>query len=428
MTETVPIDAQRGWRMVLRRSAALLAGETAARGVGFVVVLLLARRLGPSGFGVVTLGLTLIAWFSWVVDSGTEVLNVREVARYPSRFRAIAEQMLGLRLALSLLAAAVFVGGVELFTKSSSTRDTVVLFAVLLPAVALNLRWMALGVGGSRRIAAGNIVGRLVILAGVLLLVPDETFIRRVPFLEAAGGLAYGLIVLGIAGGRLGLIRPRADLAMWRATLRHSSPLMIGGVARATTSTFDVVLISLALGPRDVGIYGVAMKPALFAGGAVALFSLSFLSALSATEAEQAAVLHRKALRAGFAVCLAMAAALSASSPLLPFVFGEGYRDAVPVLAVVAWRIPLAVLAAMYSTVLIADERQKTLMWNSVAAAVPIVIIDLVAILAFGLIGAAVASIIAGGILFLVSYRSVMRYQPTLRARVAAARRHPETS
>lgn len=415
MTDTVQVDAQRGWRMLLRRTAALLAGETAARAIGFAVVVLLARRLGPSGFGVVTLGLTLVTFFAYIVDSGTELLNVREVARTPSRFREIAEQMLGLRLMLSVVAAVVFIAGVEIVAKSPFTRDTVVLFAIILPAIALNLRWMALGVGGSRAIAAGNIASRLVVLLGALLLVSDSADLKRVPFLEAAAELAYGLIVLSVVGGSVGVIRPRANLAVWRSTLRQSVPFTVGGVARAMMSTFDIIVISLVLGPRDVGIYGVAAKPALFAAGAVALFSLSFLSAFSATAVGEAALLHGRALRTSFLACVGMAAVLCAAAPLVPLVFGESYRDAVPVVAVIAWRIPVAVLGLMYSSVLIAHDRQTTVMRNSVVAVVPTITFSLVAILLFGLIGAAVASIAAAGLLFVLNYRSVMRYEPTLR-------------
>ncbi len=428
MTDTLQIDAQRGWRMLLRRTAALLAGETAARAIGFVVVIVLARRLGPSGFGVVTLGLTLVTFFAYIVDSGTEVLNVREVARTPSRFREIAEQMLGLRLMLSAVAAVVFIAGVEIVAKSPFTRDTVVLFAVILPAIALNLRWMALGVGGSRGIAAGNIASRLVVLLGALLLVSDSADLKRVPFLEAAAELAYGLIVLGVVGSSVGVIRPRANLAVWRSTLRQSFPLTVGGVARATISTFDIIVISLALGPHDVGIYGVAAKPALFAAGAVALFSLSFLSTFSATAAGDAALLHGRALRISFIACVGMAAVLSAAAPLVPLVFGESYRDAVPVVAVIAWRIPVAVLGLMYTSVLIAHDRQTTVMWNSVVAVVPTVTFSLVAILLFGLIGAAVASIVAAGLLFVLNYRSVMRYDPTLRVAAMWTRSSSGTS
>ena len=123
MSESATVDAQRGWKMIGRRFAALFAGEGVARAVGFVLVLVLARRLGPDGFGVVTLGLTLVAWFTFVVDSGTELLNVRDIARAPDRFRQIAANVLGLRLALSLVAAVIFVVGVEVFARSVYTRD-----------------------------------------------------------------------------------------------------------------------------------------------------------------------------------------------------------------------------------------------------------------------------------------------------------------
>ncbi len=428
VSDHATVDAQRGWRMVARRFSALFAGEGAARAVGFVLVLVLARRLGPDGFGVLTLGLTLVAWFAFVVDSGTEVLNVRNVARQPARFHEIAEEMLGLRLALSLAAAIVFVVGVEIFARSAYTRDTVVLFALLLPAIALNLRWMVLGVGGSRGVAAGNAASRVVVLAGVLVLVTDAHDIKRVPLLETAGELTYALIVLVFVGGRLGSIRPRIDLGAWRSTMQQSLPLMVGGVARGTIFSFDVIVISLALGPKELGIYGVALKPVIFAAGAVALFSTSFLSAFSATAEKDEAALHGRALRVSVAACCTLAAALSVASLLVPFVFGEEYADAVPVLAVIAWRIPFAALSGMYTTVLVARDRQLTLMWNAVLVVPAAVAAELVAILLFGLMGAAVASIVVSGLFFAVNYRSVARHEPALRAAPARRRSASTTS
>jgi O-antigen/teichoic acid export membrane protein len=407
------MDAHHGWRTVLRRFAALAAGESAARFVGFFVVLILARRLGPGGFGVVTLGLTLVAWFAFVVDSGTEILNVREVARRPERFRAIAEQMLGLRLVLSAVAAAIFVAGVLLFARSGMTRSTVVLFAMLLPAIALNLRWMALGVGGSRAIAVGNVAARLVLLAGVLLFVSAQHDVRRVPFLELGAELTYAFAVLLIMGGRPGRIRPRADLDVWWSTLRQSSALMVNGFARAAFLA-DVLVIDLALGPHKLGIYGAASKPAAFATGAVGLFSLSYLSAFSATADESSAALHRRALRTILLVCVPASAALTAVSPLLPLVFGDRYKDAVPVLAVISWRIPFYALGGLYANVLIARDRQSTLMWNNVAAAVIVVLADIAAVLLFGLMGAAVVSVLGAGLVVLLNHRSVVRAAPEI--------------
>jgi O-antigen/teichoic acid export membrane protein len=413
VTEDLQVDAQRGWRMVLRRTAALVAGEGAARVVGFVIVLLLARRLGPTGFGVVTFGLTLVGWLAFVTDSGTEVLNVREIARRPRQFKQIAEQMLGLRLALSALATVVFVVGVMLFARSDLTRSTLLLFAFILPATALNLRWMVLGVGGSRAIALGLILSRLFVLAGVLLVVADLTDLKRVPVLEAVGALVYALTILWIVGGGWRL-RPRANLAVWKDTLRRSVPLMVNGLARSAVVSFDILVIELALGPRSVGIYGVASKPALFFTACVGLFSLAFLSAFSATAPESAAALKGQALRWAVGIAVLAAACLSAASVLIPAVFGERYERAVPLLAVMAWRVPLAVLAGVYSSVLIARDRQVDLMNNSIVTACFVIVADIVAVVTVGLMGAAVVSVAAAGLAFLLNWRSVRRSFPEL--------------
>ncbi len=414
MSEVQQVTAAQGWRMVVRRFSALFVGEGFTRLIGFVIVLLLARRLGPFGFGVITLGLTLVGWVSLVVDSGTEILNVREVARRPDRFRHIAEHVLGLRLAMSLAATVLFAGGVAIFARSSVTRETLILFALVLPATALNLRWMVLGVGGSRAIAAGQAISRVVVLVGVVLFVAGIADMKRVPVLEALAALVYALVILQLVGGGIWSLRPRIDLAEWKSTLRQSTPLMVNGVARSAVISFDVLVIDLALGPHDVGIYSVASKPAFFVTSAVGLFSLAFLSAFSATGHEEAAALHGRALRRAFGIGVVVAAGVSLSSLLIPVAFGQRYEAAIPILAVLAWRIPPAVLAGLYGSVLIARDRQVDLMRNSIAVAIFVVIADLIAILVFGLIGAAVVSVAAGVLTFLLNARSVSRVAPDL--------------
>jgi O-antigen/teichoic acid export membrane protein len=414
VTDVQQIDAASGWRMVLRRFSALFAGEVGARVLGFVIVLVLATRLGPTGFGIVTFGLTLVAWFSYVVDAGTEILNVREIARRPDRFRPIAERVLGLRLALSLLAAVLFVAGAWLLARSDVTRSTLVLFALLLPAGALNLRWMVLGVGGSRAIALGLVLSRLLVLASVVLLVVDESEIKRVPVIEAAGALVYALVVLWLVGGGLRRLRPRVDLPAWRDTLRQSMPLMITGFARSAIVSFDIIVIELALGPKDVGIYSLASRHALFITGAVGLFSMAFLSAFSATADEGAAALKGRALRSAFVVSVLVAAALSVGSLVIPYVYGDQYDRSVAVLAVIAWRIPLAVLASIYASILVARDRQVDLMRNSIVVAAFVVCADIAAVLVFGLLGAAAVSIVAGALLYLLNARSVRLAAPEL--------------
>ena len=66
---------------------------------------------------------------------------------------------------------------------------------------------------------------------------------------------------------------------------------------------------------------------------------------------------------------MVVAAALTVGSLLIPYVYDDEYRRSVAVLAVIAWRIPLAVLASIYGSILVARDRQIDLMRNSIAAA-----------------------------------------------------------
>lgn len=408
-TTAPPPEELGSWRILVRSFTTLLTGEVAARAFGLLGVLVLARRLGPSDFGIVSFALSLVGWFGLVVDSGTELLNVRDIAREPHRFREIVERVLGLRLAISLVAGGVFVAAVEVLARSTRVRDAVVLFAIVLPALALNLRWMVLGVRAAKAVAAGNVVARAVLALGIVVFVHGSPDLHRVPFLQLAAEASYAVVISVAVARHFGFAWPRVDLAAWIATLRQSLPLLVNAFARAAFYSFDVVAIELFLGPHKVGLYTAASKPVLFCTGAIGIFSVSFLSSFSAaSRADAAHWLMRKALRTSFAVCLPIAVLLSAGSILIvPLVFGDEYERAAAVLALLAWRIPVVALSSPFGSALVAAGRQRRLMRNNVAGALLLVAGDLVAIPLLGIIGAALVSVVGTVAVLLLNYRDV---------------------
>lgn len=413
MTDTAAAahaHAHAGWSRLLRSFFALAGGEGAARLIGLVSTLILARELGPAGFGLITLGITLVGWFALIVDSGTEALNVRDVSRQPNRFREIADHVLGLRLVLSLVAMAAFATGALLFARSDLSREVLLPFALVMPALALNLRWMVLGIHQARAVAFGNIAARVVLLAGVLVVVTGPASVLDVPYLIALGELVYGLAIIAVISRRVGLVRPRVSLESWRKTLRESLPLMMWGVARVGVVSSDILLIDLMLGPRQLGIYSAAQRPMLFAGGLVGLFSVSFLSALSASSRAAGAVLFRRTSRLLLAISFPAALVLSVTAPLIvPLLFGKRYEAGVEVLAILAWLLPITALSMPYTNALIAGERQMSLMWNNVAAAVVAVGANVLALSYIGIEGAAIVRLASGTLVLALNYRVAVR-------------------
>ena len=398
---------QSSWGRVVRQFVALASGEGIARLFGLVATLILARRLEPSGFGLVTLGITLVGWFGVVVDSGTETLNVRDIARAPDRFREIADRVLGLRIALAIATGGLYAIGVALFAKSGATRSVLLPFALVMPAVALNLRWMVLGLRQARAIAIGNVVARIAFLIGVVAFVYGHGDVLRVPYLQAFSELVYGLVIIAIVARGLGITRPKVDLAAWKETLRGSLPLMIHGAARSALVTADLLLIDLMLGPHPLGLYAAASKAPLFFSAAIGLFSVSFLAGFSAASGEEALAVFAKATRILVGTSLVVAVALSAAAPLfVPLVFGHRYDGSVGSAVILPWILPMMALTTPYANALIAGHMQLTLMKNTVVGAVFAVGAGAAAIETVGIKGAAVVRIASALLVLALNYRS----------------------
>jgi O-antigen/teichoic acid export membrane protein len=399
------------WRSLLRSFGTLAAGESAARVVGLLAVIVMARRLGPGAFGVAIVGTTLIAWFRLVVDSGTEVVAVRDTSRNPDSFRPTAERLLGLRLALSLPAAALLALAALLVSAEPQDREALLLFAVVLPMIGLNLRFVVLSVSAARSVAIGNIASQLLLATGVVFLLQDRHDLVLVPLLTGAGELVYAVIVLAAVMPRFGLLLPRIDLRAWRDTLVAGFPLAVNGLARTVIYSFDIFLIAAVMARHDVGLYGAAYKPILFCSGVVALMSVAFLSAYSApSDISQRTMLARRTARTAALVTIPVALALSLGSSLvLSLIYGPDYAGAATALAILAWTIPLLACGAPYGQTLVSAHRQALFMWHNIAGAAANIAGNAAAIPLFGLTGAASVTVASLGLVLVLNYRSAVK-------------------
>jgi O-antigen/teichoic acid export membrane protein len=410
MAESDHPKTEPAWRALLRRFTALVAGESVARLLGFVAVILIARRLNPAGFGVGVFGTTLVHWFRIVVDSGTETMGVRDVAREPWRFRELTERILGLRLALSAAAVVLFVGAASVLPGTATDRRAGYLFALILPVVAMNMRWMVLGVEKAKAVAVGNIASQVVMVIGVLLLVQTHDDVLWVPVSMAAGELLYAVVVLVAVRRRFGLVLPRVDLEAWMRVLRSGLPLTITSIARTALYSFDVLLIAAVLARYDVGLYGAAYKPVMFGATIVGLLSVTFLASLASSQGADRVALVRRTVVTGVAAGSVAALGLSLlAGRLMTDLFGESYAGAATALVILAWTIPLMAATLPYSNALIAADRQRVLMVNNLYAAGANVLANLAAVPLFGIEGAAAVTVASFLLVLVLDYLSAVR-------------------
>jgi O-antigen/teichoic acid export membrane protein len=285
------------------------------------------------------------------------------------------------------------------------------LFALVLPALALNLRWIVLGVGRARSVALGNISSQALFAVGVLLLVTGEHAIKDVPLLRAAAELVYAVVVLGAVGRRFGIPVPRVDLGAWRTMLTQSLPVMANNIARTLIYSADLFLIAAILGSKQVGFYGAAVKPMMFLAGMVGLFATAFLSSYSSARSQgRRHELGSRATSLGVVLSVPAALLITALAPLLvPMIYGDAYEPAIAAFAILAWTIPLMALTMPYSGALIAADRQRTVMYHNVGAAGFNIAANLIAIPLFGISAAAAITVASFTIVLFLNQRSAVQ-------------------
>jgi O-antigen/teichoic acid export membrane protein len=97
-------------RRLARDTAALAVGQVVVRLVGLGSTLYVARALGPTSFGALSLGLTLALVLSACAGLGLDDLVVRELARASEASADLFADALVVRLAALPVGAAVVLG------------------------------------------------------------------------------------------------------------------------------------------------------------------------------------------------------------------------------------------------------------------------------------------------------------------------------
>jgi len=263
----------------------------------------------------------------------------------------------------------------------------------------VNLKWIFMGQEKMTRVAAGLIVAQVVFAVGVFGFVRGEAGIIWVPILRLIGDLAMAMYFMR----RFVLVHGGLRLAFTLRGARNVlQPALTMGAALGlglASYNLDSVLLGFMVGPMAVGWYNAAYKPVTVALAMPVTYFLGLFPALSRTYADspevfQQIVVRSLRLTSIFALPVGVGGTFFAE-PIIGLLFGPAYANSVPALQVLCWAAVLAILRGTYKYGLNAAGKQQLDLRCAGTATALKVGRNLLLIPYYGIIGAAIATVVA---------------------------------
>jgi O-antigen/teichoic acid export membrane protein len=336
-----------------------LASEFLASAVGFVVMVQLARRLGPAGFARVEYASAVAAWLLVVVRGGIDVISYREAARRPRLIGPLTDILIGLRCAAAvvgyglILAVAAAVGperGAAVAVAGLLLVPSAFVCDVGLRALG-RLRTLALAQGlrttGYAACALSLVWGPTDALVAAWCLVVAELFGAVVPLVWHIRW--YGVPV------------PRFRRRAWRVLAHRGGIAALTRFGRVSLYGADLLVLGWWAGP-ELGSYAAARRLVYGLVGLGLVVPASAAPAIArrwAAGARLARTLIEESLGRIWIASIPAALALMLSAGLwMPLLFGENYRQGAPWLIVIAARLPWVLTASFIQAALVSCRRE----------------------------------------------------------------------
>jgi O-antigen/teichoic acid export membrane protein len=384
-------------RKVAWNTIAQALARTLALGLAIVVTALLTRHFGVAGYGSYITVTVYVSFFALFFDWGIATMLARELAA-EGRSPSLVARALTLRLVLTLPVMAI-AGGIGFALYHSDAERAIrygiliTLPTILFSAVSSTLSAVFQAELKLDRVAAAETISQVVLAAIVIVLVEMDESLYAI-FAATVLGSALNAGILVWFAKKLTPLRVAVDVPKWRELLRRSLPLGLALMVATIYFRADAILLSLLKGPKDVGIYGVAyrMLEALTAFPGFFYASIFPLISAFARRADLDS-LRSMAQRSFDLLVLAAIPVVLGTIALAPEIVralaGDEFSKSVTPLRLVIIGAGLMFINGLLAYMLIALDRQVSVLWLATAALVFNLALNLVLIPAYSYTAAA---------------------------------------
>ena len=378
--------------------------QIGSRLIRAVIIIYAARVLGAAEYGVFSYVLGFAGFFTIFADIGITPLLTREIASTPDPHTRLRYFSTSFWLKLILL---FFTALLIIFVAPHLTNIEAA--ALLIPLVALltifdGLRELAIAyVRGREKMeweaAITTFMNIAIMVAGILILQFYVTaHALLLSYIASVGAaLIFSIILLR---KEFASIFHKIDFVLARRILSSSWPIAFYGVLGAFMLNTDVIMLGWWRTSEEIGYYSASQRiiqvfytiPALLASG---LFP--FLARLIAQgDLLKARSLHERSITLALSLAIPLViGGIILASPLVALLYGAEYLPAAPSLQILLITLLFIFPGILLGNIILAHNKQRETILYIGLGAIGNIVFNFFFIPLYGIVGAAIATIIA---------------------------------
>lgn len=396
------ILSHEGFKRYFANTGWMFFGQFFYLGVSFLVGAWIARYLGPGKYGLLSYAVAFGGLFSFISSLGVDGTLNRELVSHPEK----RDELLGTSFRLKIIGGglAFLVSSLATFifnTGNSFLNILIIIYSCSFFFQAPNIitTFFYSQVRAKENIKAQIIAASLSALLKITFVIWGGDIIWLIliyvfDYVWQAIFLVYFYKAQGLKVSAW-KFKPALARSLWRS----SWPLMLSSAAAVVYLRIDQVMVGRIMGEQAVGIYAAGVKitevfyflPGIICG--------SLFPAIVNGLKTGAAVYKRRlrnfyGLLGGLSLVVALGITVLAQ-PIISFIFGAQYLAAVPILQIYIWSSIGLFLGTGVSQQLMAENRMKAIFGTNLAAMLINIGLNIFLIPRLGLIGAALATLVA---------------------------------
>ncbi|MFA5047526.1 MAG: flippase [Patescibacteria group bacterium] len=395
------LSSHYGFQRYLKNTGWMFVGQAISMATSFVIIIFLARYLGPAQYGLLNYVMSFCIIFAFLAGFGIDSVLNRELVKNPQKHNeylgtGFIIKLFGSFLCIVVIAASAYILHLDHFSK-------ILVFIYSLSFIFQSL-YVISAFFQSRVEAKYNRIAEtiynIISLVIKLLLIFFGFGIFWLVLAYAADTAILSLCYLLVYKKNKFKVRDwKFDYRLATALLKDSWPLMFSSLAVTIYMKIDQVMIKSLLNDSAVGIYAAAAKisevwyfiPAIICGSVFP----AMVNAHKTTSAQFASRLKKLYSLLFWLSFLVALLVTCLSGFIINILYGFAYASAAPILNVHIWSGVGMFLGIAVTQYLIVENYNKIFFYSTVLGAILNVLLNLFLIPHLGIMGAAIATLMS---------------------------------